>query len=328
MKRIVVILCAVFIVGIFAVFIFKKSASKKSVEPMTAITAERGDISLEFRVTGSVEPRNRLEIKPQVSGRLEEVLVNEGDNVKKGDILAWMSSTERTSLLDAAVSFSAEEQKKWAEVYKPTPIMAPLDGFIILRDKEPGQTVSVSDVILVMADKLIIKANVDETDLRYMRVGLKVKVYLDAYPDEYFPARVEHIAYESKVINNVTVYEVKIEPLVVPANFRAGMTATVEAPSEKKEDVLLLPVSAVTEKSDGYYVTLKAGEKMIQKKVVIGISSGRKMEIVSGITEDDEVMVAQRSLSKDVVSGRGQRGMRSPSSMFGIGSKKSSSKSK
>jgi len=62
--------------------------------------------------------------------------------------------------------------------------------------------------------------------------------------------------------------------------------------------------------------------------VVIGISSGRKMEIVSGITEDDEVMVAQRSLSKDVVSGRGQRGMRSPGSMFGIGSKKSSSKSK
>jgi macrolide-specific efflux system membrane fusion protein len=47
-------------------------------------------------------PQNRLEIKPPIAGRAEEVLVNEGELVKAGQIIAWMSSTDRAALLDAA----------------------------------------------------------------------------------------------------------------------------------------------------------------------------------------------------------------------------------
>src|SRR4030043_103303 len=56
-----------------------------------------GDVMLTVVTTGVVEPQNRLQIKPSIGGRIEKILFREGDRVKTGDILAWMSSTERAA---------------------------------------------------------------------------------------------------------------------------------------------------------------------------------------------------------------------------------------
>src|SRR5437879_3423656 len=61
----------------------------------------RGDIIIGVQATGNVQPQNRVAIKAPVPGRIEQVLVREGDWVKRGQILAWMSSGDRASLLDA-----------------------------------------------------------------------------------------------------------------------------------------------------------------------------------------------------------------------------------
>src|SRR3954471_4307740 len=66
------------------------------------VEVQRGRIEVTVTATGIVQPENRVEIKPPISGRVESVLANEGDRVPKGKILAWMSSTERAALLDAA----------------------------------------------------------------------------------------------------------------------------------------------------------------------------------------------------------------------------------
>ena len=323
-KWIIILIVVIAAVSVYA-FIGKKSAKKA---PLRTINPKVGDISIEFRITGSVAPRNRLEIKPQVSGRIEDILVNEGQNVKKGEILAWMSSSDRASLLDAVRTKGAEEMKKWEDIYNPTPIISPLDGFIIDRSKEPGQSVTMSDVMLVMADTLIISANVDETDLRYLFIGQNVKIFLDAYPDQSFTGIVEHIAYESQVINNVTVYELKILPKNAPNAFRAGMTATIEVTANKRNKTMLLPVAAVTEKGDSFFVTLKNGEKTEQRKVATGISNGKKVEIKSGITLEDDIVVSEKTYAKELATQSGQRGMRGPGSLFGIGTGKKKTDSK
>ncbi|PKM92814.1 MAG: macrolide transporter, partial [Elusimicrobia bacterium HGW-Elusimicrobia-4] len=181
-----------------------------------------------------------------------------------------------------------------------TPIISPLDGFIIARNKEPGQSVSVNDVILVMADKLIIEADVDETDLRYLKLGQEVEIFLDAYPDKNFDGVVEHIAYESDVINNVVVYKVKIHPVEVQENFRAGMTATIEVTADKRENVLLLPVGIIVEKGGRKFVTLKvAGGKAELKEIKTGITDGKKIEITEGITEDDIILSSSKVSKRD-----------------------------
>ena len=178
---------------LIAAVLLTSCAGEKKEKKLEMVKVTRGDLAAFIPSTGVVTPRNRLEIKPPVSGRIEEVLVEKGERVRKGQILAWISSSDRAALLDAARSKGPAETKYWEEVYKPAPIIAPIDGFIIVRNVEPGQSFSVSDAVLVMADKLIVKAQVDETDIGKIRVGQKADIVLDAYPDEKTAAAVESI---------------------------------------------------------------------------------------------------------------------------------------
>ncbi|MFH1378909.1 MAG: efflux RND transporter periplasmic adaptor subunit [bacterium] len=296
MKKLFIFTGLAAVIGISLFFIFKNG---KDGSDLKEVKPWRDTIAITFRISGEVKPRNRIEIKPQVSGRVESINIVEGQHVKKGDILAWMSSTERAALLDTVQSKSNEEIAKWEEIYKPTPIVSPMNGFIIARSKEPGQTVSVSDVLLVLADNLIIEANVDETDLRHMKLTQDVSITLDAYPDQLFEGIVEHIAFDSEVISNVTVYKVKIKPLNAPANFRSGMTATVDVTADKRENVLLLPAEAVTNRGERSLVILKGtGSEEKRTRVETGISDGKNIEIISGITENDTVLMPGKKREK------------------------------
>ncbi|OGS18764.1 MAG: hypothetical protein A2219_08395 [Elusimicrobia bacterium RIFOXYA2_FULL_50_26] len=302
MKKILIIIIALASVTATAAF-FQRKAAK--AQRLREVAPSVGSIALSFRETGTVSPRNRIELKPPVSGRVEDVLITEGRKVKKGEIIAWMSSSDRAALLDAARAKGEAELNKWNDVYKPTPIIAPLDGFIIARAKEPGQSVTMSDVIAVMADTLIVKASVDETDLRYIAIGQTVEISLDAYPGKKFGGIVEHVAYESELINNVTVYEVNIRPLSVPTAFRAGMTATVEVTAKKNERALLLPLEAIVARNGGKFVMLKTNTKKPRyAPVETGIISGKTAEIISGITEGDTVLMPQNDAREKKTSTR------------------------
>ena len=146
----------------------------------------------------------------------------------KGQILGWVSSTERATLLDAALATSEEELEYWQELYKPSPLMSPLKGTIIARNFEPGQSINASDAVVVIADDLIIIASLDETDIGQVKLGQKVNVRLEAYPDREFPCEVEKIAYDARMVSNVTMYEVDVRPDRLPPFARSGMTANLE----------------------------------------------------------------------------------------------------
>ena len=96
---------------------------------------------------------------------MERVLVTEGDVVKQGQVLAWMSSTDRAALLDAARMQSKETSSYWETVYKPTPLIAPISGQVIVQQIQPGQTLGLDSAVVVLSDRLIVKAQVDETDI-------------------------------------------------------------------------------------------------------------------------------------------------------------------
>ena len=102
--------------------------------------------------------------------------------VKTGQTLALMSSTERAALLDAAQTQGPEAIKYWEDVYKPTPLLSPIDGEVIVSKDYPGQTITASDVIVVLSDHLIVQAQVDETDIGKIKLGQEVTLSLDAYP--------------------------------------------------------------------------------------------------------------------------------------------------
>ena len=253
-------------------------------------------LSAVISATGTVEPNNRLAINPQVSGRLESVLVKEGDTVKKGAVLAWVSSTDRAALLDAARMQGKDAIAYWENVYKPTPLIAPIAGTVIVQTLEPGQSVGTDTAVVVIADNLIVKAQVDETDIGRVHVGQQVEISLDAYPEEIITGKVVHIAYESTVVSNVTIYEVKIAPTSMSSKLRSGMGANVSI-IEKQATVLALPVDAVSSNAKGDFVLIPGEDHPQRQKVKLGMTDEKMVEIVSGLSPTATVLVKNVALS-------------------------------
>lgn len=97
------------LLAVGAFFIFRGPSSRSEY---LKGTISKGKITVKILSTGTVQPENRLQIKSPVAGRVDRVLVTEGQKVKKGQIIAWLSSTERAALIDAARTQGKEEIKK------------------------------------------------------------------------------------------------------------------------------------------------------------------------------------------------------------------------
>ena len=262
------------------------------------VTVSRGDLDVTILSTGTVAPKNRLDIKAPIPGRAEQVLVDEGYKVTKGQILAWMSSTERAALIDAARAKGADELKHWEELYRPTPVLAPVNGTIITRNVEAGQTFTSADAIFVMSDYLIVVAQVDETDLAQIRLRQPASIVLDAYPDQPFAGKVSEIAYDAKTVNNVTTYSVNVLPDKTPAFMRSGMTANVSFVTASRRGVLLLPADAIKVRGSRSYVLLapvQPNGKPEEKEVKTGMSDGKHTEVLDGVAEGDRLLVVRIS---------------------------------
>jgi len=270
------------------------SAKKKaSLSSSTEVTPAMGRIKLSISTTGTVQPQNRLEIKPPIAGRIESILVEEGDRVTKGQVLAMMSSSDRAALLDAAMTQGKDVLEYWQAVYKPVPLLSPIDGQVIVRAVEPGQSVTAANAVIVISDHLIIQAQVDETDIGSVKTGQVARISLDAYPEIRSEGVVDHISYESVLANNVTIYKVDIFPDKVTDLFRSGMSANVDIIRQRKDNVMLLPIAAVRSDKEGSYVLLAAakGQKPERRVLEIGISDGNNSEVVSGLSLDDRVLI-------------------------------------
>lgn len=275
------------------------AARKPSKETVREIKPIVGRIQATITSTATVQPQNRLEIKPPINGRIDEILVREGDTIKAGQTLAWMSSTERAALLDAARARGPEAMKYWEDVYKATPLISPIDGEVIVSQNEPGQIVTSAEAVLVLSDRLIVQAQVDETDVGGVRVGQEVTISLDAYPHIKVNGKVDHIYYESKIVNNVTIYQVDIVPESVPEVFRSGMTATVNIAEKTKDNTLIVPLEAVKRTKDGACIFVKEGRgrKPVERKVELGIADEKNVEVVSGILADDRIFIVSQKYS-------------------------------
>ncbi len=263
------------------------------------ITVEARDIISSITGTGTVVPSNRVEIKPPIPGRVDRILVAEGESVKKGEIIAWMSSTDRAALLDQARSKGDSEVKKWEDMLRPAPLIAPITGTVIYRPVEGGQTVAASDVLLVVADRLKIQVQIDETDIGKVKIGQSVSIELDAYSNRKFKGTVRHIGYEAKLINNVTVYLVDVIPKAPPFEMRSGMTAYVSFVASAVYGTPALPVEAIRSRGGRSFVLVQHDKEKPQSvPVEIGLSDGRYTQILSGVDVGTRVTLPRMSSGK------------------------------
>jgi len=132
-----------------------------------------------------------------------------------------------------------------------TIIEAPIDGIIIQRSVDVGQTVAASmqapTLFIIAADltKMQVNANIDEADVGRIRPGQHVTFKVDAYPIDTFEGTVSQIRLQPVVVQNVTTYGTVIDVPNAQLKLKPGMTANVKVEIAKKTDVLRVPNAAL-----------------------------------------------------------------------------------
>ncbi len=298
-----IIVVIVVVVGFF--FFRKRITAKSNQSQSTIVEVKRGDIEVKVLSTGTIQPYTRVEVRSPVNGRIDEIEADEGDIVKNGDILAWISSEDRIALIDAARSALESAQKSKDETaikeaktayeiaekaYKPVPLTNSISGEVINRSGEPGQNVTTQTVLFVISDRLVASVQVDEADIGKITVGQEAKIVLDAFPNEPVQAKVTKISREAIVVSDVVVYEVMVEPLKVPTRWASGMTANVEFYVVRKPNVLVLPKGVIRERDGRKIALVLASDQAEPRKVETGATDGKMVEVISGLQEGDKVI--------------------------------------
>ena len=299
--------------------------ASKSVDYVVAKT----NYAKEIDVSGYVEAYNRLEAKFRSTGAVTGVFVEEGDSVKKGQILATIDDTEQKMNLqdinnqieEAKISGSTKSlellemrKKNYENQVDYTTLTANFDGVVSKVD------VSVNDyfeagssaVTIVDLSKLKTTVEIDEIDMQYIKLGQKAKLTFDALPGVTVDAYVSYIPMEGKyTTQGIGVVEVELTIDNPPSGLKPGFTFTGNIELENDVEMLLIPSSAV--KSE------RGGETTVQVKKSDGTTETRKVtvqylgegdsEVISGLEEGETITYEPSSSMGFIGMGGGAPGM-------------------
>ena len=203
-------------------------------------------------------------------------------------------------------------------------ILSPIDGVVINRAVEEGQTVAAgfsTPTLFTIANDLTqmrVIADVDEADIGNVEEGQNVKFTVDAYPDDVFEGSVTQVRLEAVIEFNVVTYEVVVSAYNPDLKLKPGLTATVTIYTLERENVLTVPTKALRFMPDEELLStlnmtvedagnIPAGQKVVWQKhgqvlkakpVTAGAVSGSMTEITEGLTDKEEVITSLKVTSK------------------------------
>ena len=190
-------------------------------------------------------------------------------------------------------------------------IYAPINGVVLSKDVEEGQTVASSystPTLFVIAEDLTqmrVIADVDEADIGNVFEGQRVEFTVDAYPGNIFNGEVIQVRQEATTTSNVVTYEVVINAPNNDLKLKPGLTASVTIYTSERNNVLLAPSKAlrfspaadligendtIIDCEGTSKVWTREDNKFVAHAVETGLSSGSQIEIVSGATEGMRVL--------------------------------------
>lgn len=209
---------------------------------------------------------------------------------------------------------------------KYTKIISPVDGVVVSRDVDVGQTVAASfqtpTLFMVAQDltKMQIEVNVSEADIGRVQVGQDVDYTLDGYADMTFKGKVSQVRISPTTVNNVVTYNVIVEVDNEDEKLKPGMTANVSIITNQKDDALCVPNDALrftpTEitggkkyKEQGIWVM--KDRKPVRVTIKTGAKNNDITEIISkDIKENDRVIIGYRNADKNTGTTQKKRPMR------------------
>ena len=318
------------VVVILGVVVFAVVYSiSRNTNVRTAIVT-RGSLAATIQTTGRLAAKNPVAVRSDVSGTVQTVAVSPGDPVKAGDVLVQLDRAPFDAAIQQAQKqlANAESALNLAETAagnNPTPqqtadelqadqnvkaarqelasaqdqltsslILAPSDGTIIDVQTAKGAPLGQGSTVVDMANlsALNLSIDVDEIDFPHVSSGMKATFRLDAYPGTEISGTITNVSPVAQTSGGTTTFPATItfqtpDGLVL----RPGMNANITIQTAVRQNVLLIPESALRTVGQRTFVTIVQSGNQVEREIQIGLRSNGMVEVASGLAEGERVVL-------------------------------------
>jgi len=299
-------------------------------------TVHPGSLEEYLDLTGYTEALNDVIIASELGGTVQELTVDRGDRVKKGQVLAKVSADiykaqlaeararlrlkeaelEKAKALFEKSSITAMQKLQAQEEYdvasaqtamaesrlRRAVIRAPFPGIIDDRYVEPGELVGPGGRLLRLVDRSGIKITSDlsELDVSSLNPGITGQVTFDAFPGDTFQAELTFVASSSDPASRSFPCEFRLSGTAGEV-VRSGMIARIHILKELHKSVLVLPQTTIVETETGSTVFIVNGDTAHRKEVILGASNDGMVIVKDGLESGQTVVVTGH---RDLVDGQ------------------------
>jgi membrane fusion protein (multidrug efflux system) len=307
-------------------------------EPATPLPVEvsspvKADVFATYRTTATITPDSEAAVLARVEGEVIEILVEEGDQVVEGQILARLDGDRlRLRQIQAKANLDkvSREYERFVRLhekglvsasaidglrydmdaleaayklqrldYEYTTIRAPISGVVSARDIKLGQHVDVNDTTFRITDtsELVAYLRIPQTELNKFSAGHLAKVRVDAMPGQAFDALIARISPTIDMRNGTfraTAYIDNENGLLAP-----GMFGRFDIAYEQHVDALMIPLAALVTEDNQTVVYVVEDGAASRRIIQTGIQSGEDIEVLGGLEEHEQIVVTGQGSLRD-----------------------------
>lgn len=280
--------------GLFLLRLATKPAEKRvpmraPVEKITVKVSaiKKEDLNLILDYVGSLKAKDEINVYSKVSGKLAEYLLGEGENVEKGQTIALVDRDE-TGLK-----------------YELAKVESPISGILgrTLLDKganilpASGMVGGAPLAVVVNMEEMIVRLNISEADIPYIKKGLRAEIKVDAYPADSFLGQITKV---SEVVDTQTrTLPIEISIANSEHKLKSGMFCRIKIVAAQLKDRLVLAQGALIQEQGATYVFVVKDRTARKTKVILGAREDSKIEITQGLEEGEQVIVFGQQGLKD-----------------------------
>lgn len=302
-------------------------AEQDSSVPVEVVSAHYSNYAKAVRISGLLENKSEQSLGFKIPGLVSKVYVDEGQFVKKGQLLAVLDLEEIDAEVAKAKSVLANAQRNLERFqslqgqnalsmdqvqsaqtrvdvansdltvakfnHRHAVIKAPESGRILNRALEPNELVQAGQAVFVFAPKKtgwVLRTGIIDKDIVRTQLGDKAELYFDAYPNQQFQATVSEVA--GRADAKTQTFEIELRLSATTKNLLAGFVGHGRVYPTQKESLVLLPLTALL-RADGkqaeVYILDESDEAHL-RLIDVAFIEGSRMAVRGGIQEGERIV--------------------------------------
>lgn len=283
--------------------------------------------------SGVIDASEKAVMRFIAGGKVVYLGAKEGDQVKKWQTIATIDARDLQKRLEKSLNLYGIQRNSWDQTLDDTKdrtlpkkeersvdnaqltltntvadvelssiaisnaaMTSPIAGVLVSAPTTvAGVTLGPTDsFVVVNPSSLIFRSQVDEADIAKIKLGQKVALTLDAYPDTTIEAVVTKIGLVAVQTTSGTTFTVEVK---LPAEnalelYRLGMNGDAQIELITKPNVLAVPLAATKERGEKFYVDVRTGtDTYVEREIQVGLQTEDAVEVTGGLTAQDEILL-------------------------------------